>query len=38
MIIIMISVRYYQSASLNQQANDALERLQAVTSAADQFA
>jgi len=34
-MVIVMSVRYYQSASANQQANGALQMIQAITAAAD---
>ena len=34
-MIIVMSVRYYQSASANQQANSLLQQLQAITAIAD---
>lgn len=37
-MIIVMSVRYYQSASSNQQANSLLQQLQAVTATADGMA
>lgn len=37
-MIIVMSVRYYQSASSSQQANALLEQLQAITAAADGLA
>lgn len=37
-MIIVMSVRYYQTASYNQQANSALQTIQAVTAAADGLA
>jgi type II secretory pathway pseudopilin PulG len=37
-MIIVMSVRYYQSATTNQQANAALEQIQAITAAANQLA
>lgn len=37
-MIIVMSVRYYQSASTNQQANGALQMIQGITSAADNLA
>lgn len=37
-MIIVMSVRYYQSATSSQQANTALEQIQAITAAADSLA
>lgn len=37
-MIIVMSVRYYQSATANQQANAALQMVQGVTAAADSLA
>lgn len=37
-MIIVMSVRYYQSASANQQANSLLQQLQAITAIADGIA
>lgn len=37
-MIIVMSVRYYQSASANQQANSVLEQIQAITAIADGLA
>ncbi len=37
-MIIVMSVRYYQSATSNQQANAILQQIQAIAAAADQLA
>lgn len=37
-MIIVMSVRYYQSSTASQQANSALEQIQAITAAADGMA
>jgi Tfp pilus assembly protein FimT len=37
-MIIVMSVRYYQSASANQQANSALQMIQGITASADGLA
>lgn len=37
-MIIVMSVRYYQSATASQQANAAISQIQAITAAADQIA
>ena len=37
-MIIVMSVRYYQSATANQQANAALQMIQGITAAADSLA
>lgn len=37
-MIIIMSIRYYQSASSSQQANMAMEEIQAITAAADNLA
>jgi type II secretory pathway pseudopilin PulG len=37
-MIIVMSVRYYQSATANQQANAALEMIQGITASADSLA
>lgn len=37
-MIIVMSVRYYQSATASQQANSVLEQIQAITAAADGLA
>jgi len=37
-MIIVMSIRYYQSATNNQQANTVLEAIQAITAAADTLA
>jgi len=37
-MIILMSVRYYQSATSNQQANSALQQIQGITASADTLA
>lgn len=37
-MIIVMSIRYYQSAAISQQANMAMEQIQAITAAADNLA
>src|SRR3990167_4037758 len=37
-MIIIMSIRYYQSASASQQANSVLQEIQAITAAADSLA
>lgn len=37
-MIIMMSIRYYQSATSSEQANNVLQQIQGITAAADQLA
>lgn len=37
-MVIVMSIRYYQSATVSQQANQALSEIQAITAAADNLA